>query len=74
MANWNHSARQTYLQLNLGLGDVLLAAAAVRDLGGLGDLVLDGVEAEVLEGEALDGVDAQDRVGLYGSESTGHCV
>lgn len=62
----------TNLQLNLGLGDVLLAAAAVRNLLGLGNLGTNGLGAEVLKGVALNGVDAQDRVGLDSSESTGN--
>jgi hypothetical protein len=33
----------SHLKLNLGLGNVSLAAAAVGDLLGLGDLVLDGL-------------------------------
>jgi hypothetical protein len=61
---------KTYLQLDLGLGNILLASAAVGDLLGLGDLVSDSLSAEVLKGVTLDGVDAEDGVGLNGSEST----
>lgn len=63
----------TYLQLNLGLGNVLLAAAAVGDLLCLGDLSPDGLGAEVLQGVRLDGVDAQGGVGLDDGESTRDC-
>ena len=38
----------SYLQLDLGLRDVLLAPTAVGDLLGLGDLGPDGLGAEVL--------------------------
>jgi hypothetical protein len=54
------SAWQTHLKLDLGLGNVLLASASAGDLLGLGDLSPDGIGAEVLKGETLDGVDAQD--------------
>lgn len=63
----------TCLQLNLGLSNVLLAAAAVGNLLGLGELGSDGVGAEVLQGVGLDGVDAQGRVRLDDGESSGHC-
>lgn len=65
--------RKAHLQLDLGLGDVLLASVAVGNLLGLGDLGSDGVGAEVLEGVALDGVDAHGGAGLDGRESTRHC-
>ena len=64
----------SYLNLNLGLRDVLLTSTAARDLLRLGELGPDGVGAEVLQGVALDGVDAQNRVGLDGSESAGHYI
>ena len=57
------------LDLDLGLGNVQLAAAAVDNLLGLGQLGLDGLGREVLEGVGLDSVDAQDGVGLDGSEA-----
>jgi hypothetical protein len=57
------------LKLNLGLGNVSLAAAAVGNLLGLGDLVLDGLGAEVLQSVTLNGVDAELGVGLDSSES-----
>jgi hypothetical protein len=60
----------TCLHLNLGLRNVLLAAAAVGDLLGLGELVADGLGAEVLEGVGLDSVDAQGRVGLDDGETS----
>lgn len=63
----------SYLKLNLGLSNVLLTSTAVRNLLGFGDLVSDRLGAEVLERETLDSVDAQDRVGLDGSETTRHC-
>lgn len=63
----------TCLHLNLGLGDVLFAAATVDDLLGLGELVADGLGAEVLQGVGLDGIDAQGRVGLDNGETSGHC-
>lgn len=65
---------RTHLKLNLGLGNVLLASAAVGDLLGLGDLGADGLGGEVLERVALDGVDAQERAGLDSGESAGDCV
>lgn len=63
---------QTHLQFDLGLCNILLASAAAGHLLGLGDLGLDGIGAEVLEGEALDGVDAHQRVGLDDGEATRH--
>lgn len=60
-----------HLELNLSLSDILLTAAAAGDLLGLGDLVLDGVGAEVLKRETLNSVDAQLGVGLDNGESTG---
>lgn len=48
----------TYLQLDLRLSNVLLASAAVGNLGGLGELVLDGIGAEVLNRITLGRVDA----------------
>lgn len=63
----------TCLHLNLSLSNVLLAAAAVGDLLGLGELVADGLGAEVLQGVGLDGVDTQGGVGLDDGETSGHC-
>lgn len=63
----------SYLELNLGLGNILLAAAAAGNLLGLSNLAADGLGAEVLEGVGLGGVDAESRVGLDGSETTRHC-
>ena len=60
----------SYLKLNLGLSNVLLASVTVRNLGGLGNLCLDSLGAEVLKREALDGIDAEDRVGLDDGESS----
>lgn len=62
----------TYLELDLGLRNVLLAAASAGNLLGLGDLASDGLSAEVLEREALNGVDAQLRTRLHNRESTGN--
>lgn len=67
-------SRKTYLDLNLGLGNVLLAAAAASDLLGLSNLVADGLGAEVLQGVALGGVDGHARVGKDGSKSATHCA
>lgn len=64
---------ETYLKLDLRLSDILLATTAVRDLLGLSDLSTDSLSAEVLQGESLDGVDAQGGVGLNNGEATGHC-
>lgn len=68
---WNHIVA-THLQLNLRLSNVLLASAAVGNLGGLGNLVLDSIGAEVLQSVTLGGVDAHGRVGLDSRESTGN--
>ena len=62
----------SYLQLDLGLRDVLLAPTAIGDLLGLSNLRPDGLGAEVLQGVALDRIDAQNRVGLDGSKAAGH--
>lgn len=64
------SSSKTHLQLDLGLSNILLASAAVGNFLGLSDLGSDGLGAEVLKGVSLNGVDAEDRVGLNGSEST----
>ena len=63
----------TYLKLNLGLSDVLLATATAGDLLCLRDLVLDSLGAEVLKGVALNSVDAELRAGLNGSEAARDC-
>lgn len=63
---------RTCLQLNLCLGDILLASTAACDLLGLRDLSTDSLGAEVLERVSLDGVDAQGGVGLNNGESTGN--
>ena len=62
----------TNLKLNLGLSNVLLATAATSDLLSLRNLVPDGLGAEVLKGEALNGVDAELGAGLDGSETAGN--
>jgi hypothetical protein len=64
------SSSETHLQLDLGLSNILLASAAVGNLLGLSDLGSDGFSAEVLKGVSLNSVDAEDGVGLNGSEST----
>jgi hypothetical protein len=61
---------ETHLQLDLGLSNILLASAAVGNLLGLSNLGSDGLGAEVLKGVSLNSVDAEDGVGLDGSEST----
>ncbi len=61
-----------YLHLDFSLGNVPLAAAAVGNLLRLGQLGLDGLGAEVLQGVALDGVDGQDGAGLDNGEAAGH--
>jgi hypothetical protein len=64
---------EAHLELDLGLGNVLLAAASARNLLRLRDLGADGVGAEILNRETLNGIDAQDRVGLNNGESTRNC-
>lgn len=64
------SSSETHLQLDLGLSNILLASAAVGNLLGLSDLGSDGLGAEVLKRVSLNSVDAEDGVGLNGSEST----
>lgn len=64
------SSSETHLQLDLGLSNILLTSAAVGNLLGLSDLGSDGLGAEVLKGVSLNSVDAEDGVGLNGSEST----
>ena len=43
-ASVDRNLGNTYLKLNLGLGNVLLAATAVGDLLGFGDLVTNGLK------------------------------
>lgn len=62
----------THLQLNLRLSNVLLASAAVGNLGGLGNLVPDSIGAEVLKRVTLGRVDAHGRVGLDSRKSSGN--
>lgn len=59
------------LELNLSLGNILFATATAGNLLGLGNLVADGLGAEVLEGVCLGGVDAEGRVGLDRGETSG---
>ena len=61
----------TYLQLNPGLRNILLAAATIHNLLRLRDLGPDCVRAKIFKGVALDRVDAQDGVGLHNSEASG---
>lgn len=63
----------TYLKLNLGLSNVLLAAASAGDLLSLRNLVLDGLCAEVLKSVTLNSVDAELGAGLDGCETAGNC-
>jgi hypothetical protein len=65
--------RRPYLKLNLGLSNVLLATAAAGDLLSLRDLVLDGLNAEVLKSVTLNSVDAELGTGLDGGETAGNC-
>lgn len=62
----------SYLELNLSLGNLLRASAAVGNLLGLGNLGANGLCAEVLDGVGLNGVDAENGVGLNDSKSTGN--
>lgn len=64
----------TYLKLNLGLSNVLLATAAAGNLLSLCDLVLDGLCAEVLKSVALNSVDAELGAGLDGGETARDCL
>lgn len=80
----------THLELNLGLGNVLLASASAGDLLGLRDLVPYSLilvsirresaavgahlSAEILQRISLDGVDAQLGAGLDDSKSAGNYV
>ena len=65
---------QTHLDLNLGLGNILLATVSTRNLLGLLELGLDILDVEVLERITLNGVDGENRVGLDDGESTGNCM
>jgi hypothetical protein len=65
------AVRIPYLDLDLGLGNVLLASLAGRDLLGLGQLGTGSLNAELVEGVGLNGVDAQLGVGLDDSETSG---
>jgi len=51
---------RAYLEFDLGLSNVLLAAISARNLLCLRNLSPDGLGAEILNWVALDGVDAQD--------------
>lgn len=89
LAEFSSQSQGTYLELNLSLGNILLAATAAGNALGLSKLGLDSLvelahhgrhgyhmtngaylRAEVLKGEALNGVDAELRVGLNDGEST----
>lgn len=61
-----------YLNLDVSLGDLVRAAVAASNLLRLSELRADGLDAEVLEGVALDGVDAEDGVGVHDGEATRH--
>ena len=63
----------TYLELNLGLSDVLFATVAAGDLLCLRNLVLDSLGAEVLKSVTLNSVDAELGAGLDGGETTRDC-
>lgn len=61
-----------YLNLDVGLSDLLCVTVTAGDLLGLSDLRANSLDAEVLKGESLDGVDAEDGVGVHDGEATGH--
>ena len=61
------------LKRNLRLRNVLLTTTSTRNLLLLRDLVPHRLGAEVLEGEALDGVDGHDGTGLHDCEAAGYC-
>jgi hypothetical protein len=61
------------LECNLCLSNVLLASAARRYLLLLCDLVPDCLRAEVLEWEALDRIDGEDRARLDDGETARYC-
>lgn len=63
---------RAYLKLNLRLGNILLASVSAGNLLSLSDLVPHSIGAEVLKGVTLNSVNAESRVGLDGSEATGH--
>ena len=63
----------TYLELNLGLSDVLFATVAAGDLLCLRNLVLDSLGAEVLKSVTLNSVDAELGAGLNSGETAGDC-
>lgn len=58
-----------YLNLNLRLGDILLAPSTIHNLAGLSQLGTDGLSAEILERVGLDSIDAQLGVWLDDSEA-----
>ena len=64
----------TYLKLNLRLGNVLLTSTSTDDLCCLCDLRSDCLNVEILQGVTLDSVDAQFRVWLHNSESSGNYI
>ncbi len=63
---------RAYLNLDVGHGDLRRAAVAAGHLLRLGELRAHSLDAEVLKGETLDGVDAEDGVGVHDGEATGH--
>lgn len=65
-------SRWTYLELNLGLSDVLLATTTADNLLGLGNLGANGLSAEILKGVTLNGVDAELGAGLDNGKATGN--
>lgn len=62
-----------YLNLNLGLGDILLATISGGNLLGFLQLAPNGLGAEVFDRCTFNSVDAELRSRLDGSKSTRHC-
>ena len=58
------------LDLNLGSKLLLLGGTRVGDTLSLGKVVTDGLGAELLDGEGLDSVDVERRVGVHGNETS----
>lgn len=63
-----------YLELDLGLGNILLATTTASNLLRLGNLVSHCIGAEILNGIALDSVDAELGTGLDSCESARDCI
>lgn len=71
----DHSLKSLeYLDLDLRLGDIMLAPRATRDFVCLDQLGTDGLGAEVFERVGFNCIDAQLRVGLDDSEAAGDWI